>query len=96
MTPSKVLLFGLVALMASALAAGADDIPASSSSKKIKVFILAGQSNMEGRGFPEPLSWQVTQKEFRTRSTPHHSLAKPKNVRNPPQKASFRRTAIEK
>ncbi len=36
---------------------------------KVKVFILAGQSNMEGRGFPGPLSWQVTQKEYRDRYT---------------------------
>ncbi|MDP7016137.1 MAG: sialate O-acetylesterase [Pirellulaceae bacterium] len=36
---------------------------------KVKVFILAGQSNMEGRGFPEPLSWQVTQKKYRERYT---------------------------
>ncbi len=33
----------------------------------VKVFILAGQSNMEGRGFPEPLAWQVTQKKYRER-----------------------------
>ena len=43
--------------------------PASSSTERIKVFILAGQSNMEGRGFPEPLAWQVTQKEYRERYT---------------------------
>ncbi|MEM7391953.1 MAG: sialate O-acetylesterase [Verrucomicrobiota bacterium] len=35
----------------------------------VKVFILAGQSNMEGRGFPEPLAWQTTQKKFRERWT---------------------------
>ena len=28
---------------------------------KVKVFILAGQSNMEGKGFPEPLAYQVSQ-----------------------------------
>ena len=42
---------------------------ASKSDKPVKVFILAGQSNMEGRGFPEPLAWQVTQDEFRSRYT---------------------------
>lgn len=36
---------------------------------KLRVFILAGQSNMEGRGFPEPLAWQVSQKEYRGRWT---------------------------
>jgi alpha-galactosidase len=35
----------------------------------IKVFILAGQSNMEGRGFPEPLTWQVSQEKYRKRWT---------------------------
>ena len=42
---------------------------ASQSDKPVKVFILAGQSNMEGRGFPEPLAWQVTQDKFKTRYT---------------------------
>ncbi|MFP6612996.1 MAG: sialate O-acetylesterase [Pirellulales bacterium] len=36
---------------------------------KVKVFILAGQSNMEGRGFPEPLAWQVAQENYRQRYT---------------------------
>ena len=42
---------------------------ASKSKGKVKVFILAGQSNMEGRGFPEPLTWQVGQKKYRERYT---------------------------
>lgn len=42
---------------------------ASKSKKPVKVFILAGQSNMEGRGFPEPLAWQVTQEKYRERWT---------------------------
>ena len=42
---------------------------ASTSDKPIKVFILAGQSNMEGRGFPDPLTWQVGQEEYRERYT---------------------------
>jgi len=33
----------------------------------VKVFILAGQSNMEGKGFPRPLSWQVGQVKYRDR-----------------------------
>ena len=37
--------------------------------KPVKVFILAGQSNMEGKGFPEPLTWQVSQKKYRERYT---------------------------
>jgi len=45
------------------------EFPPSTSTKKVKVFILAGQSNMEGRGFPEPLAWQVTQREYRERYT---------------------------
>ncbi|MCG8648497.1 MAG: sialate O-acetylesterase [Pirellulales bacterium] len=45
------------------------EYPASTSNGKVKVFILAGQSNMEGRGFPEPLAWQVSQKEYRHRYT---------------------------
>jgi len=42
---------------------------ASKSQGKVKVFILAGQSNMEGRGFPEPLTWQVGQAKYRERYT---------------------------
>ncbi len=45
------------------------DYAASTSKDKVKVFILAGQSNMEGRGFPEPLTWQVGQKKYRERYT---------------------------
>ena len=41
----------------------------STGKEKIKVFILAGQSNMEGRGFPEPLTWQVSQEKYRERYT---------------------------
>ena len=46
-----------------------DEYPVSTSRGKVKVFILAGQSNMEGRGFPEPLTWQVSQKKYRERYT---------------------------
>jgi alpha-galactosidase len=35
----------------------------------VKVFILAGQSNMVGKGFPEPIAWQVTQEKYRERYT---------------------------
>ena len=48
----------------------ADDASSSSSGEaagKLRVFILAGQSNMEGRGFPEPLAWQVSQPKYRER-----------------------------
>ena len=41
----------------------------SAKKKPVKVFILAGQSNMEGKGFPEPLAWQVSQKKYRERYT---------------------------
>jgi alpha-galactosidase len=55
----------------SPLVAMADDpdFAASSHSGKVKVFVLAGQSNMEGKGFPDPLSWQVTQEKYRQRYT---------------------------
>ena len=43
--------------------------PSLAAPKPVKVFILAGQSNMEGRGFPEPLAWQVSQKKYRERYT---------------------------
>ena len=41
----------------------------SADKKPVKVFVLVGQSNMEGRGFPEPLAWQVSQKKYRERYT---------------------------
>ncbi len=63
------LLFAFLSLLAFIFPSvvSAEEYPASTSDKKIKVFILAGQSNMEGRGFPEPLSWQVSQKKYRGR-----------------------------
>ncbi|MCH2599361.1 MAG: sialate O-acetylesterase, partial [Pirellulales bacterium] len=56
-------------LSTSAVLAEPPEFEASKSKEKIKVFILAGQSNMEGRGFPEPLTWQVGQEEYRERYT---------------------------
>ena len=44
-------------------------VPAGAAAQKVKVFILAGQSNMEGKGFPRPLSWQVSRAEYRERYT---------------------------
>ena len=47
-------------------------VPALSSAQEVKpvqVFILAGQSNMEGKGFPEPVAWQVGQPDYRDRWT---------------------------
>ena len=44
----------LLSLLAnSAVLAEPPEFEASKSKEKIKVFILAGQSNMEGRGFPD-------------------------------------------
>ena len=43
--------------------------PAAEVKGPVKVFILAGQSNMVGKGFPEPLSWQITQEKYRERYT---------------------------
>ena len=49
-------------------ASGANpEFAASTCKGKVQVFILAGQSNMEGRGFPEPLAWQVAQEKYRSR-----------------------------
>ncbi len=61
----------LCAVSVSPLVAMADnpDFAASTHSGKVKVFILAGQSNMEGKGFPDPLAWQITQKKYRERYT---------------------------
>jgi hypothetical protein len=61
----------LCLLSTSPLAVMADnpEFAASTHSGKVKVFILAGQSNMEGRGFPDPLSWQITQEKYRDRYT---------------------------
>ena len=41
----------------------------STSTKPVKVFILAGQSNMQGKGFPEPMVWQLSQENYRDRYT---------------------------
>lgn len=43
------------------------EYPASQSQLPVKVFILAGQSNMQGKGFPEPLVWQLSQEKYRGR-----------------------------
>ncbi|MFK7817494.1 MAG: sialate O-acetylesterase [Planctomycetaceae bacterium] len=43
------------------------EFEASKSTKPVKVFILAGQSNMQGKGFPEPLAWQLSQQQYRGR-----------------------------
>lgn len=39
----------------------------SRSDRVLRVFVLAGQSNMEGKGFPEPIAYQLTQPEYRDR-----------------------------
>ena len=43
--------------------------PHEESAKVVHVFVLAGQPNMEGKGFPEPLAWQITQSEYQDRWT---------------------------
>ena len=60
MSESKGLKSALT-LVAMAMASLTLPVAARTTPKPLKVFILAGQSNMEGRGFPEPLSWQITQ-----------------------------------
>ena len=62
-------LFALAVLLPAACLAADPEFPPSTNGGKVKVFILAGQSNMEGRGFPEPLTWQVGQPEYRERYT---------------------------
>jgi alpha-galactosidase len=52
-----LLLFGVLLISGSAQAADG----------KVKVFILAGQSNMEGKGFPDPVAWQISQPKYRDR-----------------------------
>ncbi|MEO2015164.1 MAG: sialate O-acetylesterase [Fuerstiella sp.] len=65
----RFLLLCLVAVSPLVALADSPKFAASTNSRKVKVFILAGQSNMEGKGFPDPLSWQITQKQYRERYT---------------------------
>lgn len=43
------------------------EYPSGTTTAPVRVFILAGQSNMEGRGFPEPLVWQLSQERYHDR-----------------------------
>ncbi len=45
------------------------EIPEGTTQKKVRVYILAGQSNMEEKAGFEPLAWQVGQEEFKGRYT---------------------------
>ena len=54
----RILLLSVAVLFPLAAEAENPEYAASKSKSKVKVFILAGQSNMEGRGFPEPLTWE--------------------------------------
>ncbi|MCH8285095.1 hypothetical protein IIB79_01035, partial [candidate division KSB1 bacterium] len=65
----RIFLLCVAAAIPSIAAAENPEFAASTSKEKLKVFILAGQSNMEGRGFPGPLVWQVSQKKYRERYT---------------------------
>ena len=65
----RILLLCVAVLCPLIAAAENPQYAASKSEGKVKVFILAGQSNMEGRGFPEPLTWQVGQEKYRERYT---------------------------
>jgi alpha-galactosidase len=56
-------------LLAALLAHSFADSAGAAQGGKLRVFVLAGQSNMEGKGFPEPLAWQVTQPQYRERYT---------------------------
>ncbi len=59
----------LVLLTSVLVTAQQPQFPQGTSDKPVRVFILAGQSNMEGRGFPEPLTWQLSQEKYRQRYT---------------------------
>ena len=41
--------------------------PVASAADRVLVFVLAGQSNMEGKGFPDPVAWQISQPKYRDR-----------------------------
>ena len=69
MKTTRLQLLWLAAAIPLTASADNPEFAASISDGKVKVFILAGQSNMEGRGFPEPLSWQITQKKYQERYT---------------------------
>ncbi len=45
------------------------EIPESTTQKKVRVYILAGQSNMEEKAGFQPLAWQVGQEKFKDRYT---------------------------
>lgn len=62
-TPTLLARFLTFALFSPSLAG------AQSPARDVQVFILAGQSNMEGKGFPEPVAWQITSPEHRDRWT---------------------------
>ncbi|MBM81703.1 MAG: hypothetical protein CMJ78_14075 [Planctomycetaceae bacterium] len=64
MRSSRLILLLFVATILLNVVAENPKFAASTSKEKVKVFILAGQSNMEGRGFPEPLTWQVGQEKY--------------------------------
>jgi hypothetical protein len=65
MKSMRISLFILAAVIVSAVLT--DQSHAAKPKEPIKVFILAGQSNMVGKGFPEPIAWQVTQAKYRQR-----------------------------
>ena len=65
-----MMLFSLLgALLGAACSLSSPGSSTDESIHKVKVFVLAGQSNMEGKGYPEPVAWQITQKEYRERYT---------------------------
>ena len=45
------------------------EIPEGSAKKKVRVYILAGQSNMEEKAGFQPLAWQVGQEKYKNRYT---------------------------
>lgn len=63
---NKIHLLSVAALV---LATGSFAAPAAETvpKGKVKVFILAGQSNMQGKAFPRPLLWQLGQEKYRDR-----------------------------
>ena len=63
----KYLIIIALAVFASCPLYAADK--AGSSDKKVRVYVLAGQSNMEEKAGFKPLAWQISQKKYQTRYT---------------------------
>jgi len=59
----------IIALAAFTICPVYADSKAGSSDKKVRVYVLAGQSNMEEKAGFKPLAWQISQKKYQGRYT---------------------------